>query len=102
MTDDDGPTLRAFQRQLEALYLERDRARGVDGTFAWLVEEIGELARALRRQDRTNLVEEVGDTLAWLISLATLNGVDVAEAVAKYFPACPKCAHVPCECGGRR
>ncbi len=98
----EGPTLDAFQRQLEALYLERDRARGSAGTFAWFVEEVGELSRALRRDDRENLIAEFGDAFAWLTSLASLNGVSITEAVAKYFPACPKCAEKPCTCPGAR
>ena len=41
-------TLSAFQRLIREMYLEKDLARGVDGTFMWLMEEVGELAGALR------------------------------------------------------
>ena len=34
-----------LQRRIEAIYGERDRRRGLYETFAWLVEEVGELAR---------------------------------------------------------
>ncbi len=91
-----------FQRRLEALYGDRDRARGRDGTFAWFVEEVGELSRALRRGEPENLREEFSDALAWLVSLATLAGVDMEEAAARYAAGCPRCLATPCACGARR
>jgi NTP pyrophosphatase (non-canonical NTP hydrolase) len=87
-----------LQSTLRATYLERDAARGVDGTFRWLVEEIGELARALRTGDRANLSHEFSDALAWLGSLANLTGVDLDEAVARYRDGCPRCGRSPCAC----
>ena len=30
------------------MYFEKDQARGIEGTFIWLMEEVGELATALR------------------------------------------------------
>ena len=42
----------------------------MDGTFRWLVEEVGELARALRDGDQASATHEVGDVLAWLTSVA--------------------------------
>ena len=79
-------------------YLERDRARGVDGTFRRLVEEVGELARALRRDEPQAREEELSDVLAWLVSLANLAGVDVERAARRYTHGCPKCGDVPCSC----
>src|SRR6266571_3360699 len=38
--------LSAFQQALRETYLERDQVRGIDGTFRWFVEEVGELAFA--------------------------------------------------------
>lgn len=90
--------LREFQLKIDAMYGEHDRRRGIDGTYRWLVEEIGELARALRRQDPPALQEEISDVLAWTVSLASLCGVDVEAAVARYANGCPKCGKVPCTC----
>lgn len=90
--------LRAFQRQIEALYGERDRRRGVDATFRWLAEEVGELARALRSREPQALREEVSDVVAWTVSVATLMGVDVEAAVSRYAAGCPKCGQIPCAC----
>ena len=95
------PTIAAFQKAIEAAYLERDRRRGLAGTFVWFVEEVGELARALKRGDRDNLREEFGDVLAWLATLASLAGVDLAEASTAYADGCPTCHRAPCTCPQR-
>jgi NTP pyrophosphatase (non-canonical NTP hydrolase) len=87
-----------FQRTIRDTYLERDAARGIDGTFRWMVEEVGELARALRQPDRAALVHEVGDVLAWLASVASQAGVDLEEAAARYSKGCPRCGQMPCGC----
>src|SRR5438477_145871 len=36
--------LAEFQETIRRTFGERDRARGLDGTFRWMVEEVGELA----------------------------------------------------------
>jgi NTP pyrophosphatase (non-canonical NTP hydrolase) len=87
-----------FQKQIEALYGERDRRRGADATFRRLVEEVGELARALRSRDRRSLGEEISDVLAWTVSVATLVGVDAEAASLRYAAGCPKCGQTPCVC----
>jgi len=90
--------LTEFQQRIEAIYGARDRARGLDGTFRRLVEEMGELARAIRHRDAGALAEEVGDVLAWSVSVAALAGVDAARAAARYAAGCPKCGAAPCAC----
>jgi len=90
-----------LQSTLRVTYLERDAARGEDATFRWLVEEVGELARAMRRHDRANLHEEVGDVMAWLGSLANLLGVDLEDAASRFAHGCPKCGASPCRCDPR-
>jgi NTP pyrophosphatase (non-canonical NTP hydrolase) len=90
--------LRDLQQTMRATYFERDAARGRDATFRWLAEEVGELARALRTQDRRNLELEFGDVLAWLASLANLENVDLQAAAARYAHGCPKCGASPCAC----
>jgi len=95
-------TISEFQKLIEAIYFERDRARGRDGTFVWFVEEVGELAKALARPSDDggrNLREEFADVLAWLSTLASIAGVDLEAAAAeKYAAGCPKCGALPCAC----
>jgi NTP pyrophosphatase (non-canonical NTP hydrolase) len=93
--------LPGFQRSMRATYFERDAARGADATFRWMVEEVGELARAMRRGDSGNLRDEFGDVLAWIASLANLVGVDLDQAIGRYANGCPKCGRSPCACEDR-
>lgn len=90
--------LTELQRALASTYLARDARRGPDGTFRWLVEEVGELARAIRDRDPAALQHEFGDVLAWLGSLANLLGVDLETAAARYATGCPRCHTTPCDC----
>lgn len=95
-------TLEAFQRQIETLYGDRDRARGLERTFLWFVEEVGELARALKRgDDRENLEVEFSDVLAWLTTLASLADVEMGAVAGRYLPGCPRCGERPCACPPR-
>jgi len=87
-----------FQLQMEATYGERDRARGIPATVAWLAEEVGELAKAARKGTRAEQVHEVGDVLAWLASLANQLGIPLDEAAARYVQGCPRCNSTPCAC----
>lgn len=88
----------AFQQLMADTYGARDRARGVPATVAWLTEELGELARAVRKGTREDQLHELGDVLAWLASLADQLGLDLAEAAERYAGGCPRCAALPCRC----
>ena len=90
--------LRAFQEQIERIYLDRDAERGWERTFTWFVEEVGELARALHRGEQRNLEEEFADAAAWLVTLASIRGVDLERAARKYESGCPRCGDTPCSC----
>jgi NTP pyrophosphatase (non-canonical NTP hydrolase) len=87
-----------FQETVRRTFEQRDRQRGLDGTFRWMVEEVGELARALRDGDPGEREHEVGDVLAWLASVANISGVDLEKAAARYTAGCPVCRRSPCGC----
>jgi NTP pyrophosphatase (non-canonical NTP hydrolase) len=90
--------LAELQRLMEATYGDRDRTRGKAATVAWLAEEVGELAKAARKGTRDEQVQELGDVLAWLASLANQLGISLDESVSRYANGCPRCAATPCEC----
>ncbi len=83
-----------FQSLIRERYFASDSARGTAGTFLYLTEEFGELATALANNNRpnrpptpaekANLEEEFADVLAWLATLANINGVDLASTLVKY------------------
>ena len=90
--------IKEFQDLIMRIYLERDKKRGADKTFLWLLEEVGELIRAYRRKE-DNLGTEMADVLAWMVSVANLLGIDLeAEVLKKYPGVCPLCSSLPCEC----
>lgn len=101
-------TLREFQSLIRAMYHDKDAARGVEGTFMWLTEEIGELATALRTHagsgmrdaaTKEELALEFADVLAWLATIANVVDVDLEAAVAKkYGTGCPGCGQLACTC----
>ena len=90
--------LRDLQDVIERTYGDRDRARGTAATVAWLAEEIGELAQAVRKGSRDQQVHEFGDVVAWVATLANQMGVDLTDAVERYAAGCPRCAALPCVC----
>src|SRR5262249_37023826 len=92
-------TLFDLQRLIHDIYDAKDRKRGVEGTFMWFMEEVGELSAALRNGSREELMLEFADVLAWLATLANVVGVDLEEAVRKkYGSGCPGCGKTPCAC----
>ena len=90
--------LHELQRVINATYGERDRARGLASTVAWIAEEVGELAQAVRKGSREQQVHELGDVLAWTASLASQLGIDLEACAARYMEGCPRCHRVPCGC----
>jgi NTP pyrophosphatase (non-canonical NTP hydrolase) len=85
---------------MERTYGARDRARGIPATVAWLAEEMGELAKAVRKGSREEQVHEFADTLAWLASLANQLGISLEVALDRYRAGCPRCGETPCCCPG--
>ncbi len=86
-------TISQLQTLVRDRYYATDSARGTPGTFMWFMEEVGELATALQDnapgktptpQQQANLDEEFADVLAWLTTLANINGVDLEKALTKY------------------
>jgi NTP pyrophosphatase (non-canonical NTP hydrolase) len=90
--------LDALQRLIADTYGERDRERGVPATVAWLAEELGELAQAVRKGTRDEQLHELGDVLAWLASLAVQMDLSLEDAARRYAGGCPRCGSVPCSC----
>ena len=87
-----------FQRLIDATFGTRDRARGVPSSVAWLAEEVGELAQAVRKGSPDQQLHEFADVLAWLASLANQLGVNLSEASQRYASGCPRCTSIPCIC----
>ncbi len=87
-----------FQDLIARTYGERDRARGTAATVAWLCEELGELAQAVRKGTVDEQRHELGDVFAWLASLAHQLDLSLEDAIDRYRDGCPRCAAIPCRC----
>ncbi len=90
-----------FQKLIKTLYIEQDQKRGVQKTFIWLIEEIGELAHILKNKEieTKKVSEELADIIAWTTSLANLLDIDLEYALFKKYPnMCLKCKSNPCIC----
>jgi len=101
MPDDVSPlTFRDLQTLIRRMYGAKDEARGVDGTFMWLMEEVGELAAALRdHSPQEDVAAEFADVIAWLATIANVAGVDLDQALRKKYGAgCPGCGQFECVC----
>lgn len=82
-----SPTMEldTFQQLMGELYGEADRERGVPATVAWLCEELGELAQAVRKGTREQQLHELGDVMAWLASLANQIDLSLEDAARRYL-----------------
>ncbi len=90
-----------FQKLMKELYLHQDSKRGSKGTFLWLIEEVGELARIIKEKEvnKEKAAEEIADIIAWVNSLANLLEIDVEKALKDKYPGmCKKCNSNPCKC----
>lgn len=87
-----------LQELIRATYGAKDTERGLPSTVAWLAEEVGELAQAVRKGTRAQQVHELGDVIAWVASLANQLDIDLNEALARFENGCPKCGAIPCSC----
>lgn len=76
--------LAEVQRLMDELYGVTDRERGIPSTVAWLCEELGELAQAVRKGTRDQQLHEFGDVLAWLASLANQLDISLDDAMQRY------------------
>ena len=96
---DRAVSLADFQQLIRDMYFRKDAERGIDGTFMWLMEEIGELAAALRDGSHEDKSEEFADVLAWLTTIANVAEVDLSAAIhKKYGSGCPGCGQFVCTC----
>jgi NTP pyrophosphatase (non-canonical NTP hydrolase) len=91
--------LAELQDLMERTYGTRDRERGLPAAVAWLAEEVGELAQALRKGTVGEQRDEFADVLAWVATLANIAGIDLDSALARFADGCPKCGGIPCRCG---
>lgn len=82
---DQPLTIAGFQQHIRDRYFDTDSARGTPATFLWFMEEVGELATSLHGSDHANKEEEFADVIAWLCTLANINGIDLEAALRRKY-----------------
>lgn len=96
------------QQELNRVYGAANRERGIDPAITHLMSEAIEVLAAVMSpptQQATNqerldaIAGELADTLAWLLAVANLLGIDIEPVVAElYWPHCRFCQQNPCSC----
>lgn len=74
-----------LQQDLAERFLDGDRASGSTFLMMVLMEEVGELAEAVRRGEQDEARKEVADVAFMALSIANVLGVDVEEAIRAKF-----------------
>ncbi|MHA1820285.1 MAG: MazG nucleotide pyrophosphohydrolase domain-containing protein [Promethearchaeota archaeon] len=102
--------IKEFQQLIREIYGNRDNERGLEKTFLWFIEEVGELSERIRQSLSKNqnidknkyhqlIAEELADVFAWGISLANLTDIDLEKAILEKYPGkCLRCGKKPCVC----
>jgi NTP pyrophosphatase (non-canonical NTP hydrolase) len=74
-----------LQSDLAARFADRDRRSGATFLALVLMEEVGELAEAIRRGERDAARAEVADVAFMALSIASVLDVDIERAVRAKF-----------------
>jgi NTP pyrophosphatase (non-canonical NTP hydrolase) len=74
-----------LQSDLAARFVEGDRKSGASFLALVLMEEVGELAEAIRRGEKAEAQKEVADVAFMALSLANVLDVDVEAAIRAKF-----------------
>jgi NTP pyrophosphatase (non-canonical NTP hydrolase) len=75
--------------EIEGLVLDWSRARGIipnatpEAQFLKAVSEMGELADALNKGQRPEMIDAIGDVLVCLINLCELKGTSLTECLGE-------------------
>lgn len=77
----------SLQADLAARFSERDRQSGASFLVLVLMEEVGELAEAIRRGEKAEAQAEVADVAFMALSIANVLGADVEPAIRAKFLA---------------
>lgn len=74
-----------LQQDLAARFAARDKQSGASFLALVLMEEVGELAEAIRRGDREHAQKECADVAFMCHSIANVLGVDLDDAIRAKF-----------------
>lgn len=105
-----GWSIREHIDNLDAVYGENNRARGIDAALIRLHEEIGEAKaaallddlhdpRVTLRHRRENVAAEVADVISWIFAISYILDLDLEQSIIdRYSGRCKRCNERPCNC----
>jgi len=102
MCESQPVTISEWQDMFAQLYGKRNEALSRETLCLHIVEEVGEVARDLRKEDYVSLREDLPDVFAWLCAYCELVGINLEDAVWEKYPrVCPYCLQKKnCVCVG--
>ena len=74
-----------FQKLIEETYLKKDAKRGLSKTFMWFTEEVGELSRALRGNNKEDLKKEYKTFLNLMAAVRTKDTATLMNDMKQIF-----------------
>jgi len=74
-----------FQTLMNKKLGDKDQQMGSAFLLNVLIEEVGELARALRKKTRTEIEEEIADVIFSTISLANVSNIQVEPILKRKY-----------------
>lgn len=57
----------------------------LEKSMLWMTEEFGELIKAIRKEKIENVIDEMGDVLAWIFCLSNILDIHVSDAINSTF-----------------
>jgi len=74
-----------FQRLMRNKLSDKDRQMGSAFLMNVLMEEVGELSRAIRKKTRTRVAEEIADVIFSTISIANLFDIQIEPILKRKY-----------------
>jgi NTP pyrophosphatase (non-canonical NTP hydrolase) len=74
-----------FQKLMKEKLYEKDKKMGAVFLLSVLIEEIGELSRAIRKESKKEVEEEISDVFFTLISIANLLHVEIEPLLIEKY-----------------
>lgn len=85
-------TLNEWQEMFKQIYGQNNNTLSPVRMWLHLMEEAGEVARDMRKEDYVSLLHDLPDVFAWLCTFSNQMGINVEQAVWEKYPnICPYC-----------
>ncbi|MCB8967444.1 MAG: hypothetical protein H6660_11175 [Ardenticatenaceae bacterium] len=85
-------TLNEWQEMFNLVYGQTNSTLSPIQMWLHLMEEAGEVARDMRKEDYASLANDLPDLFAWLCSFSNQTGIKIEQAVWEKYPKiCPYC-----------